>query len=98
MLQNYFNYQYLNFIGIILFIGLGWLANKSDIAKDVLALLLIILLVCPVSFIVYFHITNESWLAAILCALIQIGLLYACYIFVIYMYKYHKSQKYIFWE
>lgn len=98
MLQNYFDYQYLNLIGIILFLTLGWLANKSDMAKDVLAFALIILLLCPVSFVVYMHFINGNWFAVVFCGLIQLGLTYCCYVFIRYMCSYHKGRKYILWE
>jgi len=98
MLDAYFNYQYSNILGIITFLVVGSLAYKTDIVKDILALLLVLLLTVPVPFVMYLHYENERWVSLIFCGLIQMGLFYLCFIFLKYMYEYHRKNKYIFWE
>ncbi|EKE22642.1 MAG: hypothetical protein ACD_6C00769G0008 [uncultured bacterium] len=98
MLDAYFNYQYTNLVGFLIFMSLGWLAYKTDIAKDFLALLLVLLLTIPVPLVMTVHYENESWFSLIFCGLIQAGLFYLCFIFLKYMYEYHRKNKYIFWE
>lgn len=98
MLDAYFNYQYTNLVGILAFLSLGWLAYKTDIAKDVLAALLVLLLLVPVPMVMLIHYENERWVSLIFCGLIQAGLTYLCFTFTRYMYQYHKKNKYIFWE
>lgn len=98
MLEAYFNYQYTNIIGFIVFASLGWLAYKTDIAKDILALLLIALLMLPVPVVMFVHYENENWFGFIFCGLVQAGLTYLCFIFIRYMFNYHKKNRYIFWE
>lgn len=98
MIDSYFNYQYLNFISIVLFMGLGVLAYKTDIVKDILALLLIGLLMLPVPIVMMVHFNKGHWIEFAFCGAIQVGLTYLCFIFIRYMYQYHKKNKYIFWE
>lgn len=98
MLDAYFNYQYSNILGITTFLVVGSLAYKTDIVKDILALLLVLLLVVPVPMVMTRHYENEQWFALVFCGVIQAGLFYLCFIFIRYMYSYHKKNKYIFWE
>ncbi|GEM_PF-2297873 len=98
MLSNWLNYEISNIFGLIIFLALGWLATKSDIVKDVLALLLLLLLLVPVPFVMTIHFYKNSWFALVFCGVLQIGLTYLAYIFSKYMYKYHKHNKYTFWE
>lgn len=98
MLDAYFNYQYTNLIGIVTFLFLGWLAYRTDIVKDFLALLLVLLLTVPVPLVMTIHYSNERWISLIFCGVIQIGLFYLCFIFLRYMYEYHKKNRYIFWK
>lgn len=98
MLEAYLNYQVSNVIGFIIFASLACLAYKTDIVKDILALLLVLLLVVPVPMVMTRHYENEQWFALVFCGVIQAGLFYLCFIFIRYMYSYHKKNKYIFWE
>lgn len=98
MVDAWFNYQYTNILGFLIFALVSWLAFKSDVAKDVLALLFLALLLVPVPIVMYVHYSKNDWFSFFFCALIQAGLTYASYVFIKYMYNYHKSSKYIFWE
>lgn len=98
MIDAWFNYQYTNILGFLFFVSAAWLATKSDIAKDILALLFIALLMIPVPFVMFIHYSRSHWVEFAFCGLIQIGLTYACFVFVRYMFNYHKNSKYIFWE
>lgn len=98
MIEAWFNYQYSNLLGFIVFASIAWLAIKSDLFKDFLALCLVALLLVPVPFVMTIHFSNSNWISFIFCGVIQIGLGYLCYIFLKYMISYHKNNKYTFWE
>jgi len=98
MIEAWFNYQYTNLLGLLIFALFAWLATKSDIAKDVLALALIALLLLPVPLVMIVHYSKSNWIEFVFCAAIQVGLTYLAFIFIRYMYNYHKKYKYIFWE
>lgn len=98
MITNWLNYEINNFFGFVLFFIFGWLATKSDIVKDILALGLLALFLIPIPFVMTIHFSKNSWLPFVFCGILQIGLTYLAYLFIRYMYKYHKDNKYIFWE
>lgn len=98
MIANWLNYEINNIFGFVLFLLFGWLATKSDIFKDFFAVLLVLLLMVPVPFVMTIHFSKSSWFAFIFCGFLQVGLTYLAFIFIRYMYKYHKDNKYIFWE
>ena len=98
MIDAWLNYQYTNIVGFLIFASVAWLAMKSDIAKDAFAILLVALLLVPVPMVMFLHYSKSHWIAFIFCGLIQVGLTYLCFIFVRYMFNYHKNSKYIFWE
>ncbi|MDH5818977.1 hypothetical protein [Acinetobacter pseudolwoffii] len=98
MIDSWINYQYTNIFGFLIFASIAWLGTKSDIAKDILALLLVVLLLVPVPLVMYVHFSRSHWIEFIFCGFIQGGLTYLCFIFVRYMLNYHKNSKYIFWK
>lgn len=98
MIDSWINYQYTNIFGFLIFASIAWLGTKSDIAKDVLALLLVVLLLVPVPLVMYVHFSRSHWIEFIFCGFIQAGLTYLCFLIVRYMFNYHKNSKYIFWE
>ncbi|RKG45141.1 MULTISPECIES: hypothetical protein [Acinetobacter] len=98
MLDAYFDYQFSNLISMIVFMGMGVLAYKTDIVKDILALFLIALLMLPVPCVMFVHYSKNNWFEFVFCGVLQIGLTFLCFMFIKYMYEYHKKNKYIFWE
>ncbi|WP_017397832.1 hypothetical protein [Acinetobacter lwoffii] len=98
MIDSWLNYQYTNILGFLIFASAVWLATKSDIAKDALAILLVLLLLVPVPLVMFVHYSRSSWIEFIFCGFIQVGLTYLCFVFVRYMFNYHKNSRYIFWE
>lgn len=98
IILNIINYSISNAFGAIVFGVIAFLAVKSDIFKDILAILLVLLLLVPVSFVMTIHYEKGKWVEFIVCGILQIGLAYLCYKFVKYMINYHKKNKYIFWD
>ncbi|MGP4772551.1 hypothetical protein ACS125_18685 [Acinetobacter sp. PFS20] len=97
MIEAWLNYQYANILGFIIFASVAWLALRSDLAKDILSILLILLLMVPVPFVMTKHFNNENWIEFVLCGFIQVGLTYLCYKFIAYMITYHKKNRYKIW-
>lgn len=97
IILNILSYSISNAFGAIVFGAIFLLAYKSDIFKDILAILLILLLLIPVSFVMAIHYEKEKWVELFVCGILQIGLTYLCYRFVKYMINYHKKNKYIIW-
>ncbi|MFX9938757.1 hypothetical protein [Acinetobacter nosocomialis] len=97
MIEAWLNYEYTNLLGFIVFASVGWLATRSDLAKDILSILLILLLMVPVPLVMIKHFNNEKWIEFIFCGVLQIGLTYLCYKFISYMVSYHKKNPYKIW-
>lgn len=97
MIEAWLNYEYTNLLGFIIFASVGWLATRSDLAKDILSILLILLLMVPVPLVMLKHFNNEKWIEFVFCGVLQIGLTYLCYKFITYMISYHKENPYKIW-
>ncbi|MFN1751800.1 hypothetical protein ACK13T_01655 [Acinetobacter baumannii] len=97
MIEAWINYQYTNILGFLIFASVAWLALRSDLAKDFLAILLVLLLMVPVPFVMIKHFNNEKWIEFVFCGILQIGLTYLCYKFISYMIDYHKKNRYTIW-
>ncbi|QXA08302.1 hypothetical protein I6L27_01810 [Acinetobacter pittii] len=97
MIEAWINYQYTNILGFLIFASVAWLALRSDLAKDFLAILLVLLLMVPVPFVMIKHFNNEKWIEFVFCGVLQIGLTYLCYKFIAYMIDYHKKNRYTIW-